>query len=191
VFLGGIKLKLKLIQYLSIIVIIILFMGCIKNNPNNNDKSRDSSFKSYKISIISNNSNNYTVYVPIAYINQTNPSLIMEKIINDSVKQIETKYGIALHIEHYGNFSLYKELKEFESETLLLSMREIKEINYKPTLFVWIYYNGTEPITLSMELYSEIEEDNIYSMEKEWIENYVIEKNGWIQIQMKAEANVD
>jgi len=55
-------------------------------------------------------------------------------------------------------------------------------------LFIWIYFNSSDPISLSLELYSEIEDNNGYIMEKEWCDMLYIQKNGWNQIQMKTEA---
>jgi hypothetical protein len=180
--------KIKLVSVF--IVLTILVIGLILAYQFN-IFSENTSYKYYQIKIISNNTNSYSIFLPIANIDSTKQSEIMDLINNDSIEQIKTEYGEAIKIQSSGNFTLKQELHKFESGRLDLSMREIKEINYKPRLFVWIYYNGTESLALSIELYSEIEEDNIFTSDKEWIENIVINENGWTQIQMNSEAGGD
>jgi hypothetical protein len=185
-------LKLKLILISIIIVLIILVGGWIQIKPNN-EKPENTSFSSYEITIISNNTNNYIIYVPVSLIfdlNSSKPSNLMSKVSDDFIEQIETKHGIALKIEYSGNFSLKRTSNEYEPESVVLSMRAFKEIDVKPMLFVWIYYNGSEPISLSIELLSEINGGSAIKHYKEWCKDINIENYGWVQIQMKTESYI-
>ena len=170
-----------------IVLSFILLSGCITNN-NGNDKNNNKIFSinKYQIETITNNSENYSIYLPIP-LSSGNLTDLIKMINNTNYNQelIDTIYGKALKINAKGNITIL--LESNEKQPMALSMVEKEESGYG-NKGNWVYFsNNKTTILLSISLIETNNKETFY--EKQWIENYTL-KEGWQLIKFKGDSDV-
>ena len=153
---------MRRIVFIIIIVICLIFSGCIyEKSSNNKIKQKATSYFEYLIEIDSYSNETYETYVPVPLnANNLGVSNIYNNVkINQgdgTFELIETIHGKAIKIVTQGDVCLYANKKEkipFAQLSLNNSPINIETIDMQGELSgFWIYLNCSSNNTISMNL---------------------------------------